>query len=781
MKSIIKLLLPFFLLQSAALWAQSDEPLRPEVAFPASIKTVDGQNISIHWKIADEYYLYRSKFKFRSDKPGIKLGTHVSPPGKIIDDEFFGRVETYRKGVTIQLPYSRTDNSIREFTLTVTSQGCADLGICYPPHSQKLTVKLPAASDAATSKISPEASSAPISALTQISRSLGVPQAGDGELLPPDQAFQLLIDTDDNGNHSAVWAIADGYYLYQDKITLSLVNPPAGVTLGALKLPAAKIKQDEFFGKVAVYYGGIDLPIPTINKTGTTQKVTIKVGYQGCADAGVCYQPLYKTFDLTVMPGSPAMPKTASTMTTTAASSPASANMPITMPADEPMAEQDHLAQLLVEQPLWLALIIFYVAGLGLAFTPCVFPMVPILSGIIVGQGEKITTGRAFSLSVAYVLAMALTYTSVGVIAALLGANLQVIFQNPWVLGVFAAVFVALAFSMFGFYELQMPSAVQSRLTSISNSQKSGSLISAAIMGFLSALIVGPCVSAPLIGALIVIGQTGDAVLGGSALFAISMGMGTPLLMIGASAGKLLPKAGPWMDTVKAVFGVGLLAIALWLIERVIPGPVGLFLWAMLFIVVAIYMGALETLQAGASGWKRLWKGLGIVLLIWGVLMVIGSSTGSRDMLNPLKKLVGSGAVVVAANGNTAGATTQGRLNFTRIKTVADLQREIASANANGQAVMLDFYADWCIYCVQMVERTFPDARVQAALAGVHLLKADVTANDAEDKALLNHFNIIAPPAILFFGTDGQEKKNFRVVGFQDAEKFTRHIRKALQ
>jgi thiol:disulfide interchange protein DsbD len=462
----------------------------------------------------------------------------------------------------------------------------------------------------------------------------------------------------------------------------------------------------------------------------------------------------------------------ASTSTQTAsASAPVSGNQ--SSDAAEPVTEQDQLARFLLEKPLWLSALLFFGLGILLAFTPCVFPMIPILSGIIIGHGEKISTGKAFELSLVYVLSMAITYTVAGVVAGLFGANLQAAFQDPWVVSTFVIIFIALSFSMFGFYELQMPTAIQSRLTEISNSQKSGTLAGVAVMGFLSALIVGPCVTAPLIGALIVIGQTGDALLGGTALFALSMGMGAPLLVIGSSAGKLLPKAGPWMDTIKAVFGVGLLVVALWLLERIIPGPVGLFLWAVLFIVSGVYMGALDSLQPGVSGWHKLWKGIGIVLVIWGVLMVIGASTGSRDMLNPLKNM---------NTGPVAGGTAaQSHLNFTRIKTVDDFNKQLAEANALGQYVMLDFYADWCVYCIQMEERTFPDPGVQKALANVHLLQADVTANDDLDQALLKNFGLIAPPAILFFTPQGEERKNYRVIGFKSAEDFKAHLSKVLR
>lgn len=384
-------------------------------------------------------------------------------------------------------------------------------------------------------------------------------------------------------------------------------------------------------------------------------------------------------------------------------------------------------------------LLAFFSAGLLLAFTPCVFPMIPILMGIIVGQGETQTVRKSFGLSLVYVLAMAATYTIVGILVGLSGENIQAWFQDPWIIGVFVAIFVALSFSMFGFYELQMPSSIQSRLTQISNSQRGGTLFGVAIMGFLSALIVGPCVTAPLVGALIVIAETGDAVLGGMALFALSMGMGAPLLAIGASAGKLLPKAGAWMDAVKAVFGVLLLGLGIWLLERVAPTAATMFLWASLLIVSAIYMGAIDSVT-GASGWRKLWKGLGLVMLAYGIILLIGLATGNRNIYQPLQGLSLSGS-------SPAGETAQqvSHLAFKQIKGVEGLQAELDKARAEGKPVMLDFYADWCVSCKEMELLTFSDAAVKQALNGVVLLQADVTPNDDKDRALYKHFGIIGP------------------------------------
>jgi len=394
--------------------------------------------------------------------------------------------------------------------------------------------------------------------------------------------------------------------------------------------------------------------------------------------------------------------------------------------------------------------------------------MIPILSSIIVGQGTSITTRRAFTLSLVYVLAMALTYTVAGVVAGLFGANLQATFQNPWILGAFAAVFVALALSMFGFFELQLPSSLQSRITALSNRQQGGNLTGVAVMGLLSALIVGPCVAPPLMGALIYIGQTGDAMLGGAALFALSLGMGAPLLAVGVSAGKFLPRAGGWMDTVKAVFGVLMLAVAVWMLERILPAAVTMVLWALLFIVPAVYMGALDPI-AKKGGWQKLWKGLGVVLLVYGALLLIGTASGGRDPLAPLDHLRFAGG----------GTAAQAHLQFKTIKTAADLDRELAAAG--GRPVLLDFYADWCVSCKEFEKYTFSDPDVIAALQGTVLLQADVTANDDADQALLRRFGLIGPPAILFFDTAGEERKNYRVVGFMKPEQFRPQVEAAFR
>ncbi|MEW8344184.1 MAG: protein-disulfide reductase DsbD, partial [Candidatus Thiodiazotropha sp.] len=503
--------------------------------------------------------------------------------------------------------------------------------------------------------------------------------------------------------------------------------------------------------------------VPLVRSTTEADEFTLEARYQGCAEIGVCYPPISKQFTLSLPAISAAQ---ASEIADTTTAAPAS-------PAGEPVSELDQITDTLKGGSTLLIVGAFFLLGLGLSFTPCIFPMIPILSGIIAGQGDKITTQKAFTLSLVYVLAMAITYTVAGILAGLFGGNLQAYFQDPWILSAFALVFVLLALSMFGFYDLQLPSSLQSRLSEASNKQRGGTLGGVAIMGFLSALIVGPCVAPPLAGALIYIGQTGDAMLGGLALFALSMGMGAPLIAIGTSAGKLLPRAGSWMDAVKAVFGVALLGVAIIMLERIIPAELAMLLWGMLFIVSAIYMGALRNLEIEASGWQKLWKGLGFVFLVYGTLMLVGAASGGKDTLQPLR-----GIAIVGGSG----AAGHQELAFKRIKSLDDLQREVAFASSQGRPVMLDFYADWCVSCKEMEKYTFSDPQVIDTLSNTHLLQADVTANDDVDQALLQgHFGLPGPPAIIFYGSDGQERRNYRLVGFMPAAEFSQHAAGAIR
>ena len=440
-------------------------------------------------------------------------------------------------------------------------------------------------------------------------------------------------------------------------------------------------------------------------------------------------------------------------------------------------SEQDLLADKIRDGNLLAVLATFFGFGLLLAFTPCVLPMVPILSGIIVGAGggKPVPRGRAFALSLAYVLGMALTYTIAGAAFAAAGQQAQAFFQKPWMIVLFAALFVWLALGMFGLFNLQVPGWLQERVSRISDKQQQGTLIGTAIMGALSSLIVTACVAPPLVASLAVIGQSGDVFRGGAALFAMSLGMGAPLLLVGASAGELLPRAGAWMDTVKQVFGIMMLGVAIWMLGRILPGPVTLALWATLAFVTGYWLLMMgdRDMNRGSTVVRR---GLGALAAIYGVLMLVGALSGRSDPLQPLAGVIGAPA---DSPGTTASGAVQAGAHFKRIKTLADFDAAIAAANAAGKTVMLDFYADWCASCKEMEKYTFPAPSVQTALANSVLLQADVTANDDADQALMQRFGVLGPPSILFFGQDGAEKTAYRVVGFKPADEFASHIQQA--
>ncbi|MBK5939078.1 protein-disulfide reductase DsbD [Halochromatium roseum] len=768
-----------------------DEFLQPDQAFQITGDAQGPEAVTVSWDIEPGYYLYGAKFRFESKTPGFELGQAQLPPAETKTDQFFGEVEIYRNRVEATLPVSRTDAVGEVVRIEAQSQGCADAGFCYPPQRQSILLELPrlaaveqpasapiglmSGGDESTSTLPTSSSANP----TTRSSSLPAQSLGFGfedDILPAEEAFQLDVAIEDPQTLALRWRIAPETYLYQQEIELRLEDAE-GVQLGPYELPEAEIKPDTVrpdgtIGDIAIYHGDVNLSVPLLRGSAEATSVTLVAKYQGCAERGICYPPVTDRLTLDLPPAT----------TTVALTEPATAESASPAPpageatdsaVPERVSEQDQIAARLAETGIFGALAIFFVLGLLLSFTPCVFPMIPILSGIIAGQGSKITTRQAFFLSLAYVLAMALTYAIVGVIAGLFGANLQAAFQNPWVLGAFAAIFVALSLSMFGFYDLQLPSSVQTKLTQLSNKQQGGTLTGAAIMGALSALIVGPCVAPPLMGALIFIGKTGDAVLGFFALLGLGLGMGAPLLAIGTSAGKLLPRAGAWMDSVKAVFGVLLLAVAVLLVERVIPAAFAMALWALLLISAGVYLGALTQHGPEASGWSKLWKSLGVALLVYGVLMLVGVAAGGKDTIQPLR-----GLAPAAGTGGAVAAHPE----FKRIKTVADLDQAVAEASASGLPVMLDFYADWCVSCKEMERYTFPDPAVQQAMQRYVLLQADVTANDAEDKALMQErFGIPGPPAMMFFDSSGQEQRGWRLVGFVPADEFAAHLNEFAQ
>ncbi len=602
-----------------------------------------------------------------------------------------------------------------------------------------------------------------ISALSSLSSNLGLGE-DENEILEPDVAFQFGYDIKDN-TVNAHWEIAPDHYMYRDKFKL-VIKEGNGVTVGKATYPKGDIKDDEFFGRIEVYHNKVNVSIDLVNATDKPVKTKLQITYQGCAEkTGICYPPIKKIVEINVAPGG--------VITNSAAAAPSSQTGFV--------SEQDQYEQLLGSGELWKIIIGFFLGGLALAFTACMYPMIPILSSIIVGQGEKVTTMGAFVMSLVYVEAMALTFGAMGLLVSMVSGsfNIQAYFQSPAILIPFALVFVALAFSMFGFFTIQLPASLQGRLSQFSNKQRGGNLIGVAIMGVLSALIIGPCAGPIIIGALTLAAKEGDLFLGFISMFVLGNGLGLPLLIIGTTGGKFLPKAGSWMDIVKYTAGVILLAIAILMLERVsfISSTTLMMLWAILFIVSGIYLGALEPIKEAASGWSKLWKGLGVVVIIYGVIVMLGGLTGARNVQDPFH-----GSSLVGGSDSAGSAQTQ-HLKFKRVKTIEDLNAALKEAKALGKGVMLDYYADWCTYCKVYEDYVFSAPAVQKLLkANFVLIQADVTANDEQDKRLLAHTKVTAPPAILFFDkATSKEKRRFRIVGAMDAKQFIERVNRVIK
>ncbi|HWR77470.1 MAG TPA: protein-disulfide reductase DsbD [Thiobacillus sp.] len=730
--------------------AHAEEFLDPEVAFKFSALALDANTLEARWQIADGYYMYRDKFKF--EVVGATLGTPQLPAGKVKEDENFGKVETYRKDVRITLPIQRTPGT-HSVTLAATSQGCADAGLCYTPQTASVSIKLPAL--AAAEIAAPAASASALDGL----RSLG--GMNMPKLLPPDEAFLVAAAMPDAQTVKLDYTLTADTYLYRDKLAL-IVKSPADVKVASFNTPAGDVKDDPSFGRTEVYHQNFAASVVLSRALAAGEQLVLEATWQGCNEAvGICYPPITREFSLVSSGGAIAA-------TAAAVSAP-------TEPASE--SDTSRIERVLKGGSFWAVVVTFFGFGLLLALTPCVFPMIPILSGIIAGQKKELTKTSGFLLSLAYVLGMAITYALAGVAAALSGTLLSNALQNPWALGIGAGVFVLLALSMFGFFEIQLPSFIQSKFSDASNKMKGGNFVGVFVMGALSAVIVGPCVAPPLAAALVFIAQTGSTTLGGIALFVLALGMGVPLLLVGLSAGALLPRAGGWMNAVKYFFGVLMLAIAIYLISPVIPVWVNMLLWAVLLIASAIYLHALDPLPEKVSGWARLWKGLGVVLLVGGLSLLLGMLAGSRDLLQPLE--VYKGSVFKGGSGGVAMAAEQTGLAFEKVKNVAELDARLAAAKADGRAVMLDFYADWCVSCKEMERFTFSDPKVQARLQNVVLLKADVTANSDADKALLKRFSLFGPPGLVFWNGAGVQS-DFKVIGFEKTDKFLASIDAAL-
>ena len=576
---------------------------------------------------------------------------------------------------------------------------------------------------------------------------------GLGDFLMPDDAFKASAKVEKNKLTVEI-DLAKDIYLYEDRVSVKLKD--SNVVLKDVKYPPSEDHDGD-----RVFMSSIKVDATLLKTVENVKEIVVIVDYQGCSAQGLCYEPLTAEFTLQIDSSTLGMASKADEKKASAAE---------TKVAPVEKSETDAITDSFKSGNIGLILLTFFGFGLLLSLTPCVFPMIPILSSIIVSQGDGMTAKKGFILSLVYVLAMSMAYTLAGVLAGLFGANIQAALQNPWVLSVFSAVFVILAISMFGFFEIGLPSSIQSKLSNTSNNAgDKGGFAGVAIMGFLSALIVGPCVAPPLAGALVYIGQTGDAILGGVALFVMSLGMGMPLLLIGAGAGKFMPRPGGWMTTVSKVFGVIMLAIAIWMLSRILSEEVTMLLWALLFIISSVYTGAFEALKDDKRSFNALYKSLGVILFIVGLSLLVGLISGAKDVLNPLEKFTSKTAMVAGYAKNNE------QNDFIKIKSLGELDGLLKEHK--GKKIMLDYYADWCTSCKELEHNTFSNMDVKGELSSYVLIQADITANGDQEKALSKKYGVFGPPAILFFDENSDEIKSKRVIGYKAPEEFLTHVK----
>ena len=748
--------------------------LAPDEAFKFSAQAIAPDRIKLEWQIADGYFLYRNQFRFKTETPDLSIkDNEISfPKGKIKTDPNLGELETYHNNIVLELPLERGAQSQQalKFTLQARYQGCVDAGVCLPPTQKTIDLDLAAVTNGLTNpSVVPTASETPTPAISRITKQ------SDNKTLDVGQAFKFSLVALDRKTLIAHWDIEDQHHLYKSKISFK-VQSPNTVKLGTPIYPEAKQVDDEFFGRMEVYDSDLDVSIPLelASAEATQAPIIITTEYQGCSEkTGICYPPVLQDTQVDLS-GLPEQANTAQLIKApmALAVSNTNDNTAVASSAITSQSSADDYYNRLQSTGLFGTIALFSGLGLLLAFTPCIFPMIPILSGVIIGQ-SNLSARKAFLLSLAYVLASASAYAIIGIFFGIFGKNLQAILQHPVAIGSFAALFVFLALSMFGFYELQLPNSLQSRLNELSNRQRSGSLLGAAIMGFLSTLIVGPCVAPPLAGALTYIAQTKDALLGGSALFSMGFAMGLPLLIVGTSAGHLLPRAGAWMDTTKAIFGILMLGLAIWMLNRIVPFAVTMALTGTLLVSSGIHMGALDRLDGEAQGWRRFWKSIGLVLLFFGTMQLVGVAVGSKNMLQPLQGIVLGNSISAAPN--VASPT---KLSFQRVKSLAELDQALAQAQQNKQLAILDFYADWCTDCKRMEKSTLISPLVTQHLTGIKLLKADVTEQNKDDEALQKKYAVVGPPTMLFFDQNSREIKSLRLIGYEAEAGFAERLQK---
>ncbi|HIF88745.1 MAG TPA: protein-disulfide reductase DsbD [Candidatus Thioglobus sp.] len=742
----MKRLLSFFLLLLLGPFSQANASLLPaNEAFQLNAQIVEDK-VELTWSIASGYFVVKESIEI-STAESNQLGASIFPQAIPTVDAFLGNINIYRGEQSVVLPISSENTS--DLALSVVFDGCADLGICYPPITKNITLSTPIKTQV---QVVSEAPALDSSATAEPSTQVSLLQAGGP--LPADEAFNLDVIAIDEKTLNVRWLVHKDYYLYKDKISISV----EGASIANIAYPDATLKNDEFFGQVSIYDRPIEVLLSLANIS--SGKVTLSIEYQGCWKGGVCYPPQQANYSIS-LPGSE--------RNNVAVDPESDIEAPTnSLPAAfEQMNNEELTAQELFQKGGLALFIGAFLAGLALSYTPCIYPMVPILSGIIVGQKDSPSTLKAVLMSLAFVLSMSIAYGLIGATAGYFGAgvNIQAILQTPWVLVLFGLIFIFLAFSMFGYYDIQLPKKLQSKITQISNKQNGGSFIGVAIMGFLSALIIGPCVTPFLATALSYVIADGSATKGAIGLFAMGLGMGVPLIIICGWGINALPKSGLWMETVKHVFGVLMLAVALYLLDRIISPFASLALWASLLTIAPIALGAITPLDKQSSSWRRIFKAVNLIVLGYGILLWLLVARGGGDMHQPLADW----------DYNANNQTVQS-IDFELLQSEEQLDRLIANTQGSDNLIVLKFYADWCVSCKTLERKVFSDREVIKNLDNALALTANVTDNTEANKSLLARFDIAGPPAILFF-KNGKEARSQRIIGEISAKDFLKRLK----
>ncbi|MBX2868220.1 MAG: protein-disulfide reductase DsbD [Acidiferrobacterales bacterium] len=789
----ILLLLPLGVLAQSG----AEELLPEDEAFAFSATLLPDNQLEAVWTIAPGYYMYRDKFSFAVEGDAQLAKEAELPRGKEKFDELFGDVEVYldRLALILDLKASPTGGT---FNLLVGGQGCNEpVGVCYPPikHtigfdllttatnnlssvstaspslaadglvefagmdtsskaiSQRIQENLSAQSDPAATATTPSDTANQDAALPDsVSALRDLLSAGfeQPEYLAVEDAFQLTMSVADEKSVTAEFEVAEGYYLYKKQMKFTRNGTP----LSTVSLPEGEIKNDEYFGEAFVFRNAFTVPVELARTSSAAEKITVEATYQGCADEGICYPPVTEKHEFTF----PSFISDAIAQ---------SDNTPDNSASSDSLNPNEDTTRTSGSKTLLGLLIGAFFAGLLLTFTPCVLPLIPILSSVIAGQGENVTRARGGSLAVIYVLGTAVTYAGMGALAGATGEQLQAYFQNIWAIGALAIIFLIMALSMFGLFELQLPSAIQSRLQN-STQNLSGSVIPVFVLGLVSALIVGACVSPVLISFLGVAVSKADPYLGAQLMFVMALGMGVPLIALGFGAGYLIPRAGRWMETIKHLFGIMLIGVAIYMLG-VLPDVPVLLLWGVFFIVLSVYLGATQSLPEGGSGWLTFQKGVGTVLLVWGVFALLGGFFGQRDLIRPLPANLFS----PIASGTPSGH--EGTENvFQRVSNPEAFSAKLDAAKAEGRKVVIDFYADWCVDCIKMEKATFNDQQVVAELESDYIaLQIDVTdPGDIGTSTIKKQLGVFGPPAVLFFDENGMRQKQKDFYGFKKPQEF---------